>query len=212
MFRLKLISCVMLLVSLTAQDSQAQLFGRFRTYSTCPSGGCPTTASTGHWSYPGTIDSHLRSTHGVSPAGMSMQQKLSLHDSLHTGTSNVTTYSSPVVESVVTRYAPPVVAYQVVPTEPTVQRWGDSDRQKFRVAFLQANRQARANGQITAFEFATLAVAARSPAALDKIQQVVHETAIQEGLATATAIDWDGLIGFLEKLIPLIIKIIGLFG
>jgi hypothetical protein len=70
--------------------------------SSCPGGLCPTAASVaapsrrvlsapfkalsngaGHWSYPGDINSHLESTHGVSTAGMSREEKLNLHDSLH---------------------------------------------------------------------------------------------------------------------------------
>jgi hypothetical protein len=39
----------------------------------------------GHWTYPGTINGHLESTHGVSTAGMSREQMLDLHDALHEG-------------------------------------------------------------------------------------------------------------------------------
>jgi hypothetical protein len=65
--------------------------------SGCPGGICPTgtptraatvsRASAGHWSYPGTIDSHLQSTHGVSTAGMTREQMLNTHDALHEGRS-----------------------------------------------------------------------------------------------------------------------------
>lgn len=58
--------------------------------SACPGGICPTSnvvaPQRGHWDYPGTIDSHLENDHGVSTAGMTRQQKLDLHDSLHEGT------------------------------------------------------------------------------------------------------------------------------
>lgn len=36
-----------------------------------------------HWTYPGSINSHLAGTHGVDPSGMTHEQMLSLHDSLH---------------------------------------------------------------------------------------------------------------------------------
>lgn len=93
--------------------------------SSCPNGQCPTanapSASVmqstpvasivqmpfkavdnvrGHWSYPGTIDNHLESTHGVSTAGMTREQKLSLHDSLHEGTANQVLQSETVVTMV----------------------------------------------------------------------------------------------------------------
>ena len=38
-----------------------------------------------HWTHPGTIESHLQSTHGINTSGMSKEQMLSLHDSLHEG-------------------------------------------------------------------------------------------------------------------------------
>jgi len=66
----------------------------------CPGGVCPTDSNVqvsteptppprsttrGHWSYPGTIDSHLEGTHGVATAGMTREQKLDYHDALHEG-------------------------------------------------------------------------------------------------------------------------------
>jgi hypothetical protein len=37
----------------------------------------------GHWSYPGSIDDHLKSQHGVDTSGMTREQMLSTHDALH---------------------------------------------------------------------------------------------------------------------------------
>jgi len=70
--------------------------------SACPNGECPVQAAQvqsapevrGHWSYPGTIDSHLESVHGKSTAGMTRQQKLDYHDSLHEGTAGASAYQS----------------------------------------------------------------------------------------------------------------------
>ena len=45
----------------------------------------PSTASAhkAHWTYPGTIEHHLRADHGIDTRGMSQSQMLYLHDSLH---------------------------------------------------------------------------------------------------------------------------------
>ena len=82
----------------------------------------------------------------------------------------------------------------------------------FRRSLLEAARNARKSGEITAVEFFMLSAASRNPATLDKMQAAIHEAAIEEGLATAQAIDWNSLIDFIEKLIPIIIKLIDLFG
>lgn len=37
----------------------------------------------GHWTYPGDLSDHLRTTHGVSVDGMSKEQMLNMHDVLH---------------------------------------------------------------------------------------------------------------------------------
>jgi hypothetical protein len=38
-----------------------------------------------HWTFPGDIASHLANGHGQSVAGLSREQMLNLHDSLHEG-------------------------------------------------------------------------------------------------------------------------------
>ncbi len=92
-----------------------------------------------------------------------------------------------------------------------IQPLAIGDRIKFRRALLAAARQARESGEITAIQFFMLSAASRNPNVLDKMQAAVHEAAIEEGLATAQAIDWDALISFIEKLIPIIIQLIDLF-
>ncbi len=93
---LRLLSCLVLLAGLCSSAS-GQLFpnapwNKNRVSSSdCPGGVCPVNQAAvnpapGHWSYPGTIDNHLEEDHGVSTAGMTRQQKLDLHDSLHEGT------------------------------------------------------------------------------------------------------------------------------
>lgn len=224
--------------------------------SSCPNGQCPTAISAaatvdarpGHWSYPGTIDNHLESTHGVATAGLSRQEKLNLHDSLHEGTA-----SQNVVVSVprATGYVKPFVSYYEAPTVSSsgngssggssggfgvgtrlpdgaivtsvgvtvaakpaedVSMLRIGDRATFRKSLMAAARKARDSGQITGLEFFLLSAASRNPATIEKMQAAVHEAAIEEGLATTQAIDWNQLIEFIEKLIPVIIKLIELFG
>jgi len=93
----------------------------------------------------------------------------------------------------------------------TVETLSIGDRREFRKALLDAGRKARDSGEITSMEFFALAAASRNPRVLEKMQAAVHEAAIEEGLATTQAIDWDSLISFIEKLIPIIIKLIDLF-
>lgn len=85
-------------------------------------------------------------------------------------------------------------------------------RSDFRQVFLKAVKKARDEGEINAFQHGRLVVASLRPRELANIQAWVHENAIQEGLASAQAPDWDAIISFIEKLIPLIIQLIDLFG
>lgn len=242
-------------------NAQAQLFPnapwnqtkQVGASSGCPNGQCPTamapaTQQPGHWSFPGTIESHLEGTHGVATAGMTRQQKLNLHDSLHEGTAGQN-----VVVSVprAAGYVKPFVSYYQAPTATSsgngssgggssggfgvgtrlpdgsivtsvgvtlaakpedVSMLRIGDRATFRKSLLAAGRKARDSGQITGLEFFLLSAASRNPATLEKMQAAVHEAAIEEGLATTQAIDWNSLIEFIEKLIPIIIKLIELFG
>jgi len=58
--------------------------------------------STGsHWTFPGMIDNHLRSTHGVDVSGMSREQMLSTHDAIHES-------STPIVRQSQSYYQPQV--------------------------------------------------------------------------------------------------------
>lgn len=87
-----------------------------------------------------------------------------------------------------------------------------SDSMKFRKSLMQAASNARKSGEISLKQYFAIAAASRNPARLEEFKQAAHETAIEEGVATVQAVDWDKLIGFLEKLIPLIVQLIGLFG
>lgn len=250
-------------VSMLAGQASAQLFPnapwntgtRFSQASgNCPGGNCPTATaapSARHWSYPGTISNHLEGAHGVPTAGMSRQQMLNLHDSLHEGTAPTMKQSLPVPYAAASYAMPQVAVKSFGSTGSMARSYGSSgslvvggldpqghvivsigstvspeiaqagtstietlsigDRRDFRKALLAAGRQARDAGEISSMEFFALSAASRSPRVLEKMQAAVHEAAIEEGLATTQAINWDGLINFIEKLIPIIIKLIDLF-
>ena len=278
-----MVRCVILaVVALLPTVCQAQLFPRLfggkstaQVGSACPGGVCPTAQSSygypvasaviqplrsvaGHWSYPGSIDSHLEGTHGVATAGMTRQQKLDLHDSLHEGTAAKARYptvssavgygSSGVISggstgslavgsrladgSVVTSVGVTVAQVRsggvcdcccpdckcnqanAAASEPSEMRGlgsGIGDRVAFRRSLIAAARQARDKGTITTMEFFVLTAASRNPVALERMMGAVHEAAIEDGVASVNAVNWDQLLAFIEKLIPLIVKLISLF-
>lgn len=124
------------------------------------------------------------------------------------------------LQSTYTWQTPAVTTVRVVPTAPaTVQASATataaatqaSQRIEFRRELMAAAREARAAGDITIAEYFKLAVATRSPALCDNLMAAAHEAAIEEGLATTQAIDWEGLADFLERLVPIIIQLIELF-
>lgn len=64
--------------------------------SSCPGGVCPSPvvmnsapyslqSSGPSWTYPGQIDDHLLTGHGVDPSGMTPSQMVQLHNDLHNG-------------------------------------------------------------------------------------------------------------------------------
>ena len=105
-----------------------------------------------------------------------------------------------------------VVSEQVVSAPLAVESASlKSDTQKFKKALLESARIARRSGEIGIGQHLAIIAAAQRPQKLEEMKAAVHELAIEDGLATAQAIDWNQLIGFLEKLIPVIIQLIGLF-
>jgi len=87
-----------------------------------------------------------------------------------------------------------------------------SDTVKFKRTLLLAARRARQSGDISMGQHLAIIFAAQRPAKLEELKNAVHELAIEDGLATVQAIDWDKFLAFLEKLIPMIITLIGLIG
>ena len=269
-----MIRLLALTVLLLPSVAQAQLFPRLRAFnvqpnkvsSSCPGGICPTgvsaysvpsyasTANTGggHWSYPGTITNHLESEHGVSTSGLSRQEQLNLHDSLHEGGSpqsgrapQATTYyypspSTPLVGSVVNYGSTGSVSFGSTGSQ-VVQSYGSTgssvgssvvasdsvtvlrlgDRAKFK-RNLMAAAKVRVQpgvkdpadlepGMITQDQYDALNFAIKFPGVAQKLEAALHETAIENGLASNQAIDWDKLAAFIERMIPIILKLIDLF-
>jgi len=247
-------------IFLCAAESQAQLFWRARSpqvSSSCPGGVCPTNAAPqatyrpiataavqpfktvanrGHWSYPGDITSHLEGTHGVATAGMTREQKLSYHDSLHEGTasryrsvSGTTGYGSAGAVSygsaggfavgsrdsdgaVITSLGSTGGVSVVTSTTTTsTEVTALAMRSDFRKALMDAAKASREKGEITVAEYFKIAALSRIPKVLANLEASVHEAAIEEGIATVQAPDWNAIIDFIERLIPLIIKLIDLF-
>ena len=84
-----------------------------------------------------------------------------------------------------------------------------SDTAKFRKNLLEAARLARRSGDISIFQHLAIISASRNVKTLEKLKGDVHELAIEDGYATIQAIDWDKLLSFIEKLLPIILKLIG---
>lgn len=247
--------CLLLLPSVAQAQLLPRLFPALRpntVSSSCPGGVCPTgvssavpsyatTANTGgHWSYPGTITNHLETAHGVSTAGLSRQEQLNLHDSLHEGGTVVrsvpgrapapVTYYYPSQSSTVVSYGSTGSAVKsggstgslglgstgssdgssvLASDQVTVLRLGD--RAKFKRNLLAAAKQAVENQKITEDQFEALKFAIKFPGVAQKLEAALQETAIENGLATTQAIDWDQLADFIERMIPIILKLIDLF-
>ena len=84
-------------------------------------------------------------------------------------------------------------------------------RSDFRKSLMAAAKAARENGEISVAQYFKIAAMSRVPRVAENLKAAIHEAAIEEGIATAESIDWDAIIAFIEKLIPLIIQLIDLF-
>lgn len=123
----------------------------------------------------------------------------------------VVTYVGPIADAVVATIPLGVVSTQAPTVAPPVEAASILDRSKFRAALMKAARKARAEGTITTAEFFKIAAMSRLPKVLANLEASVHEAAIEEGIATTQAPDWDAIIEFIERLIPLILQLIELF-
>ena len=80
---------------------------------------------------------------------------------------------------------------------------------------LKAARQARDKRQIGLLDFLHIRLASRSDAFLEDAAGLILEEAKADGVPYSAgpngAINWDALLAFIEKLIPLILQLIKLF-
>jgi len=90
--------------------------------------------------------------------------------------------------------------------ESSVSALGSSRRQ-FRKALLEAGRQAVDSGKISEEDYQVLRLASLMPRKLAEMQETVSAAAVEDGVASINAIDWDKLLAFLEKLIPFLLKL-----
>jgi len=183
------------------------------------------------WTWPGDLQTHLATSHNVAPPAPQYAQSSyatapqtvyvqrsggSSGSAVRSGGSSgsIRTVCVDACGNVITSVGSTVSPQLQLQPQASggVQQLAIGDRVAFRRSLLEAARNARKSGEITAVEFFMLSAASRNPATLDKMQAAIHEAAIEEGLATAQAIDWNSLIDFIEKLIPIIIKLIDLFG
>lgn len=66
-------------------------------------------------------------------------------------------------------------------------------------------------GKITQDQYDALSLAIKIPGVASKIEAALQETAVENGLAGTQAIDWNQLADFIERMIPIILKLIELF-
>lgn len=251
-------SLVFIAIAMMSFPVQAQLFpnafwnkSRQPNAVSCPGGNCPTTANVlpGHWTYPGTISNHLERDHGVSTSGLTRQEQLNLHDSIHEGTTGLPIAPVHIVTSapagppqVTTYYYPSQTVKYGNCTGSTVSggstggstgsfSGGSSGSDSVgvqRVGRREFKRQLLAQaklliqpgvtdpsqlerGKITQDQYDALSLAIKFPGVAAKIEAALTETAIENGLATTQAIDWEKLADFIERMIPIILKLIDLF-
>lgn len=234
-----------LLAVVCCGQANAQLFSRFgrAQVSSCPGGVCPTTTvysspavrSPGHWSYPGDIDSHLERDHGVSTAGMSRQQKLDLHDSLHEGTAPAVRRSSSVVVRGAYQSVGGTVSYgstgssvksygstgSAAASSQASEAMGFGQRKKSLQVIIKAVEQAKAEGLIDAAQCQAIQKAARSPRMLARIEDLILEKAQSSGAYSfpmnaqgdiiAAGVNWEAIGDFILKIAPIIFKLIEMF-
>ena len=112
----------------------------------------------------------------------------------------------------------PVAVAQDSPPKPDVVQ--ELSENKFRRVLLKAAQTAAAKKEISRIQVIQLRVATLSPAFLVQAQQLaVVQMAFSgddvptdaDGKIEVSRIDWEGLAAFLERIIPLILKLLDLF-
>jgi len=133
---------------------------------------------------------------------------------------STTTYYRPMSTPVQPVVYTPVVTETVLPPPAAPEKTSETP---LRRAFLQAVRDARKAGTITAKDAVTLRVSSFSPAFMDQGEQVAVTPMVMSGGDEALPMSADGTIdrasipwgnfgAFLQKLLPIILELIKLFG
>lgn len=224
--------CLSLVVAmLVSAIADAQLFRRnverTRTVvQSCPSGFCPqanvtrsvqVNRSAGHWSFPGTISSHLQNTHRVSTVGLTREQMLELHDSLHEGRTTTVIVKPTVVQPATQTFTPTKAPELPKPTSSEVT-FGLDDiystkveipkyvlaqveepaevvEDPFRKSLIKAISDARKKGTINLRDAVKLRVATLSPAFMERAQELAVTQVAFSGIESENVpMDADGMV------------------
>lgn len=126
-----------------------------------------------------------------------------------------------IVES---QQAPPVTPAMEKPTTaPALDKAVEASGGLHKVV-IEAGIKAQRSGDITRLQLFRLRVAMLSPAFRDRVEDLavvqimasneanIPLTVAEDGTIDRTAINWDELITFIERLLPLILQLIALFG
>jgi hypothetical protein len=232
----KFFLCSLMAVIFLPGSADAQLFRRnvqrtATVQSSCPGGVCPTrqvvraavpqvVRSSNHWSYPGTIDGHLQSTHGISTAGMSREQMLITHDAIHEGryvTPRVAPVVIPASKPKSASVVPVPVPQAVKPVSVSEETFGLSKlvaveipshvlaqidnskpaevQESFRRNLAKAIAGARKEGKINARDAVKLRVSMLSPAFVERAQELaVTQMAFSGEASEHMPVDDEGVV------------------
>lgn len=82
-------------------------------------------------------------------------------------------------------------------------------RSDFRRALLDAARKAQLSGEIDERQYFKIVRVSLNPIKLREIEEATKAYAVESGEAQINAIDWDKLLAFLERIIPILIELFG---
>ena len=110
----------------------------------------------------------------------------------------------------------------IVPNAPAVQETGIFARSEFHKSVVKAAKEMRKKGELTRAQELKLRVALFSPAFQKHCEDVAVVQMVfsgsdsvpmsADGMVDRASIDWDGLIDFLTRLIPILLQLLEIFG
>ena len=110
----------------------------------------------------------------------------------------------------------------IVPNAPAVQETGIFAKSKFHKAAVKAASELRKRGDLTRAQELRFRVAMFAPAFRKHSEDVAVTQMVfsgsdavpmsADGMVDRASIDWDGLIAFLERLIPILLQLLEIFG